>query len=198
MIGNKQKRTSNINSAGYSIIEALIAMSIFITVVTVAVDAFINAIEAQRVVVFEETIAENVNFAMEFISRQMRTAIHDPDGNCVTIGNTFSSVGPGIIKFRNAGGQCLEFRIQTSTGKLRYTSDATVPPGAREYVELISSGLVFVDSFDVILDGQNAGDNEQPRVTIVIEASGVPQNPTDPQNVTMTIQTTVTTRLPDS
>ena len=192
MTGNKTKN----NLGGYSIIETLVAMSIFITVSTVAIGAFLDATEAQRIVVFEQTISENVNFAMEFMSRQMRTAIQSNDADCLALGDTFGSSGPGIVKFMNTDGQCIEFRVQT--GKLLYTSDATVPPGSREYIELISSGLVQLDDFDIEISGHTASDTAQPRATLVLTVSGVPQSLSDPQDITLTIQTTVTTRIIES
>ncbi|MDX1607615.1 MAG: prepilin-type N-terminal cleavage/methylation domain-containing protein [Candidatus Spechtbacterales bacterium] len=188
---NKQK------SSGYTIVETLIAMSIFVIVAVLGVQSFLNALHAQRIVIMEQTVAQNVSFALEFMSRQMRTAVkssQSPDDDCLPFGSTFNANPPSII-FLNDDGECIEFRTQG--GRLLYTSDATVPLGTREYIELISSGLVAIDTYDIIVSGQTDADNMQPKVTTILEASGVPQTPKDPQNVVIRAQTTISTRLLD-
>lgn len=178
---------------GYSIIEALIAMAIFVTVVTVAVNAFAGALEAQRIVSAEQTIAENVNFAMEFMSRQIRTAVRSTDSDCVTVGDTFK-VEPPIITFTNDDGDCIRFRTQGQN--LVYVPDATATPV--EVVNLISNPRVSVDRFSIYDQGIEDGDGGQPRITLVIEASwDEPANSKAP-NVRLMLQTTVATRILDN
>ncbi|MEX0877638.1 MAG: hypothetical protein WDZ40_02100 [Candidatus Spechtbacterales bacterium] len=196
MIGNKLKNKTKTSSAGYSIVEMLVAMSIFITVSTLSIGAFLNATEAQRIIIFEETIAENVNFAVEFMSRQMRTAVRSDNSACIPVGDTFGTPDSSTIKFVNTDGDCVEFRIQGTV--LQYTSDATPLPGLRNYIDLIISDLVQIDRFDIVIDGESSGDGAHPRATISIEAIGVPQTSADPQNMVLIMQTTVSTRITDS
>lgn len=182
------------NSQGYSIIEALIAMSIFITVVTVAINAFASALNAQKVVIAEETMSQNISFAMEFMNRQLRTATPAAIAGCgsLGVGDTFV-INPPRITFFNDDGNCVQF--MRSGQKMVYVPDATASPV--ENIDLISNPRISVDNFYISAQGGDELDGQQPRVTLTIEASWDDPNPKAP-NVDFILQTTVSTRLLDS
>jgi len=49
-------------SDGFSLLETIVAMGIFTVVISVTIGAFLVAIKAQRVVLTEKAMSENINF----------------------------------------------------------------------------------------------------------------------------------------
>lgn len=179
---SKGSKISNVQK-GYSLVELIVALSIFGIIVTVAAGAFLASLEAHRRVVAEKEIAENVDFALEFMSRKMRVASKG-DGTCIGADTSFEVNGTSEITFIDSQGNCTTFRLDDD-------GDAIVVETA-EARKLTDDTAVSVDELQFIVRGASDTDNEQPRVTIVVEASSV-----DEETIAVETQTTVSTRRID-
>ena len=173
-------------SDGFSLLETTVAMGIFTVVISVTIGAFLVAIKAQRVVLTEKAISENINFALEFMSRQMRVAKRDTAGACISTNSTFDTQG-SQVSFINADLSCIRFFL--SFGALTYENTTTFSGE----IALTDNTVVSIDKLSFLVQGEQNSDLEQPRATVVISASGA-GNSAESQGVQLNIQTTVSTR----
>ena len=109
-----RKRTTK--NSGLTLIEVLIAMSIFAIVISVAIGIFVSGSSSQKKILEFNTIQREAGYLMETVSRELRMAIAISDG---TDGNTNQqNNGNSSIEFTNydedlvqycrsdAGGNC--------------------------------------------------------------------------------------------
>lgn len=186
MIGN--------NKSGFTLIELIISIAIFSFVLTAVTGIFFLSLKAQRQAVIEKETSENVRFALEFMSRSMRFA-QRYDGSlplpagCLSNGVSFSIPSPGEIQFINIDNICVKFTL--SANEIVYWGDVIGSPGVVSNLTFSSSATI--DSLEFIIMGENKSDFQQPRVTIIVSASGAGSAP-EAQGVKINIQTTVTSR----
>ena len=176
-------------SRGFTLLETVVAMGIFLVVMTVTMGAFFLTIKAQRVALTEKAVAENINFATEFMSRQMRVVKRDSLGVCITPNNTYETTGSDI-SFLNANDECIRFFLLNS--EIVY-ENITAGSGS---ISLTNGGLVAINNLNFTIRGEANSDLEQPRVTISIMAQGAGSKP-EAQGVKLNIQTSVSARALD-
>lgn len=189
-IKNLQPKAYNLKpNLGFTLLETTIAMGIFAVVISVTIGAFILSIQTQRVVLAEKAVSENINFALEFMSRQIRVARRDGEGTCISLDDTLEVSG-SQISFINGANDCVRFFLSDNTIKYENitTSSGIIP--------LIDASVVTIVGLSFFVQGQTSIDSEQPRATIVLRASGAGQS-LEAQGVTFNIQTTVSTRALD-
>lgn len=182
MIGDKKQ-------AGFSLIELIVVLAIFSTVITVVVGSFLVMLQSQRAVLAEKDVAENARFALEYMSRQMRV-VNRYDGGagqpvgCVPIDTSFDTPGESEIFFLSQSDECLHFFVQN--GVLKFENDLGIQ-------DLTSPSEVFVEAISFAATGETEIDSLQPRVTIAITARGAGDSEWA-NSARATIQTTVSVR----
>lgn len=100
---------------GFTLVELLITVGLFATIVTIAVGGFTNALRTQRQVASLISAQSNVSLALEQMSRQVRTGYLF----CNPYGNTQTGSGPASTTASSALADC----------GCVYTP-ATAPPGS--------------------------------------------------------------------
>jgi len=60
-------------NSGFTIVELLVAMSIFVILITIAVGAFIQALRSERRLVALMTVSNNASLVLEQMAREIRT-----------------------------------------------------------------------------------------------------------------------------
>ncbi|MFH0712545.1 MAG: prepilin-type N-terminal cleavage/methylation domain-containing protein [Candidatus Jorgensenbacteria bacterium] len=100
IIRNKRLITND-NRAGFTLTELIVAMSIFIIAITIAVGAFVRAIRTQRAVNHLLSLNSNMSLVIERMAREIRTGYdfglnNVPQDDC--IGNQ-----TGELEFTNSG-----------------------------------------------------------------------------------------------
>ncbi|MDP3057829.1 MAG: prepilin-type N-terminal cleavage/methylation domain-containing protein [bacterium] len=65
------------NEKGISLVELVVAVSVFSMVITAASGIFINALKAQKTIVAKQNVADNLRYIMEFMVKEMRMAQTD-------------------------------------------------------------------------------------------------------------------------
>ncbi|MDX1535468.1 MAG: hypothetical protein R3346_01785 [Candidatus Spechtbacterales bacterium] len=186
--------------SGFTIIESLVAMFIFIITIGATVGAFTFSLTAQRLVFAEKQVSESVNFSLEFMTRQLRVAQRDLAGSCITVDKIFEMVdldGDGDsdqITFINADDLCVRFTLNLSDNSVEYIED---PLGTPDTIKLTNSEIVSITDIDFETLGEPSNDSIQSRVTVAIRAEGVGASE-EAQSVNLETQTTVTSRRLDT
>ena len=82
----KQKRAIKIGAAGFTLIEVLVSLALFVSVMTVAGGAILSIIDANRKAQATNTAIDNLNFVLDNMTRNLRTGTGWtlPDTNSIT------------------------------------------------------------------------------------------------------------------
>ncbi len=164
---------ASVRRAGFTLVELLVAMTLFTIVVSVAVGGFVRALRIQRQLSAFVAANGNVSLAMEQIAREIRT------------GRDFTSPQRDTLSFTNASGQKIEYALDRDHNTL----DRQV---GNEKAEPIVSETIIVKSvvFEVQWNATPA-DRYPTRVTIglvvVPKANGI-------ETSEVRLQTTVSAR----
>ncbi len=136
---------------GFTLLEMIVAIAVFTVVMTMAMEAVLNVNRAQKKVESFRAVSDNLNFALDAMSREIRT------GN-ITFGDD------GILKLTNSKGESVTYQL--TSGQLVRTADTVNFP--------LTDPKINIDYFNFALSGEAPGDNLQPLVRINISAtSGV-------------------------
>lgn len=158
----------------FTLIEILVVVAIFAGVIAIAAGIFVTAIQTQRRILATQQFLDEVSYVMEYMSRAIRMAKLDSDGSCIganlnyqkTVigGAAYSGTG---IRFENYQSICQEFFCNTVTSQMMESKGGGAPMATP--IALTSTNLK-INSFKVELIGPARGDNNQPRVTIFLDA----------------------------
>ncbi|OGY64760.1 MAG: hypothetical protein A3I24_03305 [Candidatus Harrisonbacteria bacterium RIFCSPLOWO2_02_FULL_41_13b] len=157
---------------GFTMIELLVAMGVFIIIVGVSIGIFVRSLRTQRNIINLMAINDNASLAIEQMTREIRT------------GQLFSSLGPSALKFLNYQGRDITYRWNTSAESLER--------GEGDIFKAITASEVKIKRLQFILSGEEDGDNIPTRVTVVL---GVGSNQRDLTGVLNNIQTTISPRV---
>ena len=187
------------NWAGFTTVELIVVLAIFVFIMIAASSIFISATQRQKSILVEQEFSNQVSYAMELLSRKTRMAIKDGTGNCLGIdfinsyyvithldGNSGFYQG---IKFLGEDNICYEFFLD-SNNNLMETKNNSLPQN------ILSEGIQ-INYFRVIINGDkniksvSAGSSVQPRITFVLNAKIIAQGFSQAERV---FETTVSQR----
>lgn len=108
------------NKSGFTLLEMMIAISLFTVVMLISSNMFLRSIDSQARSVNSKGIQESLGFALAVMSKEMSGALANPtscDSNCVDTREFFCvTESGGSLFFRNANGECVSYnRIQSGT-----------------------------------------------------------------------------------
>lgn len=186
---------------GFSLIEIMVAVSIFAIVVLVGVGALLSLVATNKRAQAIHSVMNNLNAALEDMSRSIRVGT---TYNCSTSGAVPPSPPPQIDTPNdcpNGGGHLLAF--ESSGGNPHDANDQWVYRiNGKQLERSLDSGAnwvavtapeVSIDTFDFYVIGSARGDGIQPRVLIRITGSAqVPGGTT-----AFTVQASVVQRVLD-
>ncbi len=174
---------------GFTLIEMLMAMLIFISVIGAITGIFISGIRQQRNLLFFQSILDEASYDLEYIGRTLRLAKKDLTGSCIPAGSNFELTRAGTgLKFINhlQSDDCQEFFFDAN--QIKYRRKIGQP---EEGILPMTSIKLQVVSLNFSLVGESQDDNLQPMVTIFSEIKGI-VSPTQTQ--TIKIQTSISQR----
>ena len=168
------------NKKGFTIIELLVAISIFIAMILSITEIFAKVNEGQRHAIAAQNIQESMRYAFEVIAKEIRMAKPDSAGSCVGVGNLYLENADGTtLKFLNYHDECVTYYLNGNTLMVdRNTNIASASPLAIKISNLIFSSV-------------NIGGIVQPRVTIKMDIEAIGKI-VDQQKTTL--QTTISSR----
>lgn len=184
------KANSTKSGAGYTLIELLVALAVFVIVIAAPTGFFVSALKGQQKALASQELYDNVSYTLEYMSRALRMAKKDLTGSCITEGMNYEATRAGKgVAFKNYEGECQEFFWDTIDNRLKETSEkGTDIPLTASNVEVVS--------FIIGEHGWGQGDTDQPKVTLFLEIKG--NRGTLPElQPTMKIQTSVSQRKLD-
>lgn len=158
------------NNRGYTLIEILVAISIFVTLLSAPTSFFIASLRAQQKALYSQELIDNMSYLLEYMGRTIRMAKKDKTASCITQNLNYELTRSGTgIKFQTYRGECQEFYVENDKlMEVRGTSMHVLNP---QNIGMIRFRIGPSDSWD-----QN--DDLQPRVTLYMEA--VNTQPADP------------------
>jgi type II secretory pathway pseudopilin PulG len=181
---------------GFTIIELLTSVSIFIVIMTISMGAILSVFNANRKAEALKTVMDNLNFSVETMSREIRfgTKYH-----CEMLGSTGGSFTSPQNCVTSPGGQLISFLASDGVSQITYRLNGTsieksINGGG--YIA-VTAPEITIQSLSFYVTGTNPapGDTIQPKVLIKIRGSAGTKaaSYTD-----FTLQTLVSQRLLDN
>ncbi len=168
--------TTVTTSRGFSLIEVLVSMSIFATVVTIGVGSLLVLIDANAKAQNTQAVINNVAFVVDSMVRDIRTGFYyqctassgslnlttntQATANCPTGAGNFAFTETGASLTGVEGGR-IGYRFNAADGSIERNVRNT---GWRR----ITAPDVVIDTFDFVVTGAAASDDISPVVTIFI------------------------------
>ena len=201
---------------GFTLIEIIVSMAVFLLVVGIAVSIFVSIVTQQRRILSEQQLINQTSYVLEYMSKALRMAgIDDEFGSCIQddFGGVYANgiyvltrqdtsgelLYKGIrFKDASAGDICHEFFLDVDEGVLKEikSSGGFVNINTGDAVALTSE-RIKINSIEFRINGESGlnyyvleQDSTQPRITIFMEV----QIPGLPEQTAKKIQTTVSQR----
>jgi len=99
LIKNFKFQISNFDK-GFTLIELIVVMAVFMLIVAVAVAIFLSIIDSQRRILAQEQMLSQISYAIEYMSKGLRMAAKDDEGICLLYtdsGGEITQTFPGYI-----------------------------------------------------------------------------------------------------
>lgn len=177
------------NNKGFSLVEILVSVAIFSVVMLTAAGALLMTIDANQKAQAIQSVMNNLNFALESMSRAIRVgdtyhcgdsgslAGNQVPGDCVN--------GSSFFAFERSGDNKTVYYYLSGTQIFREVDAGNALA--------ISASEITVTNLKFYVQGASAGSQAQPRVTIVVQGyAGATAKIRTPFN----LQTTLSQRLP--
>lgn len=127
---------------GFTIVELIVAMGLFLIAITLAVGAFVQALKTQRTANYLMSVNSNASIALESLAREIRT------------GYTFNLSEPPVlppnpclnpqfdqVSFKNYNGKFVTYKIQNGT-LTRQACDGTGCAGSEPFLAMTASNVL--------------------------------------------------------
>ncbi len=155
------------NNKGFTLVELLVAAGIFSMIVITVVGVFTASIKLQDSVLSTKKVIGEINYAMEFMSRNLRMVVKDSNGACLDVSPlNYQLLNENTgIKVRNIlqSGNCQEIVLDPITSRIEFNDTDT---GVNSY---LTSPGIEVTKLEFYISG-DGDDDLQPMVTIYLEA----------------------------
>lgn len=188
MIGTRRKH-GLMGQRGVTLVEMLVAMTLFVFVMFSILDIFKMMLVTQRRVVSNKLAQDTIRYTMEVISKEVRNAQKVAAGDCADMaaGQLYAG-GGNVLYFKNQDDICVRYSITNGVfSVVRYpigTGIPAIPPVPLTSSDIVVTGL----SFTV----QDIAAAQQGRVTILINYQT--NIPIVSERRSYKIQTTLTAR----
>lgn len=168
---NRFKLNKNIvkGNKGFTLIEIMIATVVFLLIMVAAIGALVTTSNAAKNSKALRSAMDNVNYAMDNISRSLRLGSLYNCGSNITLPTSSTSdclSGASEIAFMASGSttQNTSFRLNSSSGSIERCEGKRTP----ECLTLTSDDVEITD-LEFYTRGSNVSDSSQPSVLIFIK-----------------------------
>ena len=200
------KRT--LKPRGFSLIEMMVAVAVFAVVMTVALGALLSMSESDRKAQTLKSVINNLNFALDSMSRSIRTGTTYHCGlvssENMAIAQDCDTPSPiSLLAFLPAGAlsNTTVYKLETAdaslcgqpAGKVSCIVRSTAG-GASGTFAAITAPEVYIDTLNFFVKGSSPTDALQPKVTILMSGT---VSVSGTQTSAFNLQTSVTQRLYD-
>lgn len=182
------------NNKGFTLIEAIVALAIFIAISATLAQIIVVSIQNQIKITTTQNMFNQAIFSLDKIEKELRMAKKDGSGGCVDVpGNNYATSLNSITFLHHdqvSGLKCKKFTLKGGRIK-EYMSNDETKDNFGIGVDLTGSSIAIdALNFNVIGDGPN---DLQPRVTITME---IKNGKVEDQSPVM-LQTTISQRRLD-
>lgn len=132
---------------GFTLIELIVGMALFVLVISIILNLFTTALRAQRKIIAQQNAQDNARFLLGFIAKEIRMSEID-------------SVSSNILNITRHDGESVTYVFNNAEKKIERTDSST--SGSINSDEVLVTGSFY----DL---GVGVGDSQQPRVTIAIK-----------------------------
>ena len=177
------------NKSGVSLIELIVSITLFSVLMLAATQIFKMVVDGQRGAISAQNVQENIRYAMEKMSKEIRMArISNTDCSGAAVNKVFNTANGGSkLYFKNKNGDCVAYYLENNRLKIE------VCVGVGAIADFITPAKVAVSNlkFFVVDDLIGAFHSKQPYVTMVmdVKAAGLAMH-----EQKMKIQITVSSR----
>ena len=163
---------------GFTIPELLVAVFVFLVIMGGAMNLLVAGIGAQRKSLVAQEVMDQTSFLAEYMSRRLRGAQKDLVPTCLSgrglnfevslNGVDWLAEGSGNrVRFINNGGQCQEFRLAGARIEEVFWAGGEITSQA-----FITSDNLSTAAMNFVVLGASQDDNQQPRVSFVLDIQG--------------------------
>ena len=167
------------NQKGTSLLELLVAITLFAVIMLSATQIFKMVIDGQRNALSAQNVQENMRYAMEKMSREIRMAQiskHSCDSTFSSgesasykVFNVFTDSGNDKLYFKNQYGDCVAYYLENNRLKIRVSAGAATNEGFITPSKIQVSNL----KFNAVDDQIDAFHSIQPYVTMMMDIKAV-------------------------
>lgn len=178
---------------GFTLIELMMAMTLFGVVTVVATAALLSIVDASRKAQAIQSVMSNLNTALDGMVRSVRMGSQYRVSNG---GNRLEFTPYGVDPLDASRTWVYEWRDVTGDGQLDALVKEYLPPGYVSRVAIpVTAPEVQIEYMRFYLDGETDLDNKQPRILLVVQGkAGAEKVKT---TTTFSIQASATQRLLD-
>jgi type II secretory pathway pseudopilin PulG len=175
---------------GFTAVELLVSVALFTIIIAITSGVFIRSLRTQRAIVSFIAANNNASLTIEQLAREIRTGqtfCTGANSGCALVSGAFKN-----LTFTNAKGEKVKYELSepqqigsaTIQSILRSVNDGT--PIA------LTADNVNIKNLSFYLLGQDAGDNQNPRITIALSvgATGIAFS-----DAIINLQTTISSRV---
>jgi prepilin-type N-terminal cleavage/methylation domain-containing protein len=151
-------RASNLRPRGFTLIEMMVSVFLFSIVIVIATGALVSILGANRKAQAVKSVMNNLNFALDSMTRSIRTGT---DYDCGTA-QCDPTNGTSEFSFTDTDGRDVIYRLNNATERIEREVDK------EGFLPLTSPGVI-VERLTFYVDGESDTDREQPRVLIILK-----------------------------
>lgn len=180
---------------GFTLIEILVSVAIFATVMVIALGALLSMSESDRKAQTLKSVINNLNFSLDAMSRAMRTGTNY---HCnvtvlpVTGPHDCSATPATSVAFLSADNQTVQYCLGNGSSCSPSGTAILVKKGIAAFAPLTASEVIITNLQFYVTGAENA--NVQPHVVILLSGKVIVSAS---QTSTFDLQTSVTQRLYD-
>jgi prepilin-type N-terminal cleavage/methylation domain-containing protein len=157
---------------GFTMIELLIAIAIFIIVIAIVFSLFLTSLKSQRKTIAIQNVQDNARFLLEFIAKEVRMS---------TIRDLTYNGEVSDLYITRHDGEDIDYSFN-ATDKTIERFDSTGSGGPISSEEISVTGKFYVEGF-------GCADSLQPKVTIVLKVTTA-----EPEKAEIVVQTALSLR----
>jgi hypothetical protein len=190
------------NKKGFTLVELIVSIGLFTTVIFVAMSSLLNVLSVYRVTEASREVMDNLDFALSTMTQKLRIGFDYHCGESILIVPLDKPVdcpitGEPFVSFTDmhAGGILSAYRM--IDGRIEHSIDC-FPTGCGNW-QVLSAPEIEVEDLTFYVDGalrsSQSTDTQQPRILITLKGlAGIKER----EQVDFNIQTFVSQRVFDS
>lgn len=188
LLKKKYDMSVNVGQKGFTLVELMVSLMLFTIVVLAAVGSLYSVNNASRKTQAMRSVIDNLNFAMESMSRTIRTANSVVCGGYSLSGSVdancpFENQNPNsklLVDSTLGADQLVEYQLGTNADGTGAIQKRVQEGGIWSNWISVTAPEINVKELDFYVSGADVADNAQPSVMMFVRGSAVTSEETQP------------------